>query len=117
MVSAPPPRATGFTLLELAIATTLLSVGLLALVGSLTRALHAAQVARARHAALVVAESVIDSLHAHGALASGSLTDPGFSLAWAPAGCALAPCVRMVAIVPMGADTVVIDAPMPRRSR
>lgn len=109
-------RSAGFTLLELAIATTLLSIGLLALVGSLSRVLHATHVARNRHAALIVAESVIDSLHANGSLGSGVLVEAGFRIQWAPVGCTLAPCVRVVAIVPPGADTTVIDAPIPRTS-
>lgn len=113
----PRPRTGGFTLLELALATTLLSVGLLALVGSLARALHAAQIARNRHAALVVAASVIDSLHASGSHGPGSIVEPGFRIEWAPIGCVLAPCVRVLAIVPLGADTLVIDAPTARSPR
>lgn len=85
----------GFTLIELVIAIVLLAIGLMALTGALTRALHETASARAQHAALRRAESIADSLVLARAVGAGSLGRPGVSVWWVPERCALGTCVRV----------------------
>lgn len=97
MVSRGAARRAGFTLIELTLALALLAVGLLALIGGLTRALQETETARQGHAALRRLESVADSLAAVGLPASGAHELAGYLLEWRPEACVAGACVRLTA--------------------
>lgn len=100
----------GFTLIELTLAMMLLSIGLLALVGALARALEESRVARSKHAALRYLETVADSVVSADAAGAGVAVRPGARLEWGREPCAAGECVRVRAILGAGRDTLEIVA-------
>lgn len=98
----------GFTLIELTLAMMLLSVGLLALVGALARALEESRVARSKHAALRYLETVADSVVSADVRGAGVAARPGARLEWRREPCAAGECVRVRAILGAERDTLEI---------
>ncbi len=105
------PCTGGFTLLELTLAIVLLSIGLLALVGALARALNETTQARVGHSALRVTESIVDSVRYEPTPAAGSRDVAGSSFWWALEPCASGLCLRVHAAV--AADTFSLLAHLP----
>lgn len=110
MKTAGQAGARGFTLIELIFAIMLLAVGLLALVGALTRALQESQAARSKLAALRYLETVADSLIMANATGEGRTVRPGVSLEWRREPCAAGACVRATAVIGAGSDTLEVLA-------
>ena len=107
--------ARGFTLIELALATILLAVGLLALLGALAVAVRETESARVKHAALRDVESVADSLSLVRGEGAGAAIRNQATVRWTTVACVIGSCLRVQALT-HGArqDTfTVLAAPAP----
>lgn len=80
-------RRSGFTLIEIAVASVLLQVSLLGVLGTLIRAVELRSEAERLEQTISAAESVLDSLLALDSIDSGgSLSRGGVQLAWSLSG-------------------------------